>query len=277
VSSQAAKEPAATGRVPNRLPFWRSGIFIILSLLLGTHADAAPVEASASYVVNLAGINVASVTIRFSDDGARYSIDIGANVTGAGTLVAKGTASAGVQGLSRNGMLMASAFNLETRANGEVFKVDVDYARGDATGFQVQPPVLNNIGRVAVERKHMRGVGDPIASFILSGSKLEPQLCERRLKVFTGMERYDIAMNFAAHDTATSPRTGYQGPVVLCRLRYLPISGHFAQSEMTNYLAQSEKMLIWYAPMKDSGYFIPYRILMGTSVGDLSMVLTALR
>jgi len=120
-------------------------------------------------------------------------------------------------------------------------------------------------------------VGDPIATFILSGGKLEPKLCERRLKVFTGMERYDIAMSFAAHDTATSPRTGYQGPVVLCRLRYLPISGHFAQSEMTNYLAQSEKMLIWYAPMKDSGYFIPYRILMGTSVGDLSMVLTALR
>ena len=41
-------------------------------------------------------------------------------------------------------------------------------------------------------------------------------------------------------------------------------------------LAQSDRILIWYAPLRDTGYFIPYRVLLTTSMGDLSLVLTAL-
>ena len=71
--------------------------------------------------------------------------------------------------------------------------------------------------------------------------------------------------------------TFVQGPVVLCNIRYTPVSGHFTTSELTSYLADSDRILIWYAPLGDSGYFIPYRLLMTTSFGDLSMVLTSLR
>jgi hypothetical protein len=84
-------------------------------------------------------------------------------------------------------------------------------------------------------------------------------------------------MAFAAEDEATSPRTGYQGPVILCNMDYQPVSGHFTTSEMTNYLADSDRILIWYAPLGETGYFIPYRVLLNTSVGDLSMVLTSMK
>ena len=97
------------------------------------------------------------------------------------------------------------------------------------------------------------------------------------MHIFTGVERFDIAMSYLADDKATSLRTGYQGPVVQCRVKYMPVSGHFTTSEMTNYLAASDHILIWYAPMGATGYFIPYRVLITTSVGDLSMVLTSLK
>ena len=83
-------------------------------------------------------------------------------------------------------------------------------------------------------------------------------------------------MGFARADEATSKRTGYQGPVILCNIRYTPVSGHFTTSEVTNYLADSDRILIWYAPLATPGYFIPYRVLLTTSMGDLSMVLTEL-
>ena len=35
-------------------------------------------------------------------------------------------------------------------------------------------------------------------------------------------------------------------------------------------------ILIWYAPLRDTGYLVPYRVLLTTSMGDLSMVLTNL-
>ena len=84
-------------------------------------------------------------------------------------------------------------------------------------------------------------------------------------------------MSYAGEDTATSARTGYQGPVVLCSVDYDPVSGHFTTSEITNYLADSDRIVIWYAPLGDTGYFIPYRVLLGTNMGDLSMVLTGMK
>ena len=94
---------------------------------------------------------------------------------------------------------------------------------------------------------------------------------------FTGLERFNIAMRFTKEDQATSKKTGYQGPVILCNIRETPISGHFSTSEVTNYLKDSDRILIWYAPLAAKGYFIPYRVLMTTSMGDLSLVLTRLR
>jgi len=277
VFSGPAENTAVFAGPPGARPFWRSGVFLVLSLLFALGAHAGEIDSKAQYVISLAGINVASIDVRFTDDGTRYAVDVGANVSGVGNLVASGTASADSEGTSTALGLTARDFSLQTEARGDSFAVDVSYASGNATAFKISPPLSTDYGRVAIERKHLNGVADPIAAFILKGNALSPDLCNRRLSIFTGMERYDIAMSFGAEQTATSPRTGYQGPVILCRVRYVPISGHFANSEITDYLAHSDKILVWYAPLGTTGYFIPYRVLLGTAAGDLSMVMTSLR
>jgi len=236
---------------------------------------AAPVEASASYVVTLGGINVAMLTVELSDDGRRYGLDLSANVAGLGSLVASGTAKASARGSSSGAALVSDTFDLETRANGEVFTVDVSFANRAVSGFKVEPPVLDTYDRVPLERSHLSGVGDFLSAFVLKGGALDSSLCQRRMNIFTGVERFNITMGFVDTDEATSPRTGYQGPVVLCSVDYQPVSGHYTTSEITNYLAETSRILIWYAPLGQSGYYIPYRVLLGTSMGDLSMVLVA--
>jgi hypothetical protein len=54
------------------------------------------------------------------------------------------------------------------------------------------------------------------------------------------------------------------------------VSGHYTSSEVTRDLVEKERMLIWYAPLATAGYFIPYRALVTTESGDLSVVLTSL-
>lgn len=244
--------------------------------LMVASAQAAPVDTSAKYVVSLGGVNIANATIDFRDNGSTYAVDVDADVAGVGALVASGSAMLGSHGTSKGNALRADDFTFQTRTKAEQFNVGVQYAKGNATGFKVEPPLSNHIGRIALERKHLQGVSDPLGAFILKGGALNADLCKRRLKVFTGVERYDIAMSFAAKQNATSKRTGYQGPVVLCKMRYIPVSGHFTSSEVTGYLANSDRILVWYAPLKNSEYFIPYRVLLGTAAGDLSMVLTGL-
>lgn len=240
-------------------------------------AIAAPVEARASYVLTLGGINIAAMTVELQDSAGRYRMDLSANVAGLGTLVASGTAKATSTGRSGGQGLVSDKFDLETRAQGETFSVDVSFSGRNVTAFRVEPPILDNYDRVPIERRHLNGVGDFLSAFVLKGNGLDKGLCQRRATIFTGVERFNIAMSYASADEATSPRTGYQGPVVACSVRYEPISGHFTSSEITSYLAESERIIIWYAPLGESGYFIPYRVLIGTNMGDLSMVLTNLR
>lgn len=244
--------------------------------LLCSPVSAAEVDAKASYVLTLGGINIAAMTVNLDDNGSRYTLDLSANVAGLGTLVASGTANATSTGKSSGSALQSEEFDLVTKARGETFTVDVSFAGRDVSAFKVEPPIVDNYDRVPIERRHLTGVGDFLSAFVLKGTALDKSLCQRRASIFTGVERFNISMSYAGEDQATSARTGYQGPVVLCTVDYDPVSGHFTSSDITTYLAESDRIVVWYAPLGETGFYIPYRVLLGTEMGDLSMVLTGM-
>ncbi|KKC32105.1 DUF3108 domain-containing protein [Devosia psychrophila] len=258
------------------IPF-RLASIATLALFMSLPAQAADVNATASYVVTLGGINIAAMTVDLKDDGSRFSLDLSAKVAGLGAVVSSGTATASATGRSSSRSLQAEEFDLQTKANGETFTVDVSFAGGGVSAFKVDPPILDNYDRVPLERSHLTGVSDFLSAFVLKGGGLDKSLCEREAHIFTGVERFNITMSYAGDDEATSPRTGYQGPVVLCTVDYNPVSGHFTSSDITNYMADSDRIIIWYAPLAETGFYIPYRVLLGTNMGDLSMVLTSLK
>jgi hypothetical protein len=248
----------------------------LAALLFALPAAAAELRATATYGVTLGGTAIANVTIKLNDSGEKYAMALDARITGLAQLVASGTAKVVSAGLSTGAGLVSQKFDLLTRASGEDFTVEVEYAGKDVTAFIVNPPIVNNIDRVALERKHLRGVNDMMAAFVVRNGGLDSGVCNRQLQIFTGVERFNLTMRFTRDDAATSKRTGYQGPLVLCSVKYTPVSGHYTTSEITNYLAASNRILVWYAPLKTPGYYIPYRAILSTSAGDLSIVLNSL-
>jgi uncharacterized protein DUF3108 len=247
--------------------------FLLLGSVGASHAATA---ATASYVINLGGTIIANAKFKLTDDGASYDLALDANISGIAQLVASGTAKVSSSGQLAADGLHSQSFDLLTRSGGENFTDKVQYAAGNVTAFVIDPPIVNNINRIPVERKQLSNVNDMLAAFVLRGHALDKSLCDYHAHVFTGVERFDLDFKYAKDDVATSPRTGYQGPVILCHVAYKPISGHYTNSALTNSLAQDDRILIWYAPLQDTGYFIPYRVLLTTSMGDLSMVLTSL-
>ena len=179
-------------------------------------------------------------------------------------------------GASARDGLHAQKFDLLTRAQGQEFTSNITYANGSVETFKVDPPIMDNIDRVAIERRHLTAATDMMAPFVLRGPALDKSLCSKQMPIFTGVERFNLTMKYVKDDTATSKRTGYQGPLVLCSMHYTPISGHYTTNEITTYLARNERILVWYAPLKTPGYYIPYRALITTEAGDLSVVLTDL-
>ena len=244
--------------------------------LVPSLASASPVTVNARYVLSVAGTIVADMNIKLDDNGRSYSLDLDANVAGLGNLVAQGAANIDVSGKSSGGKYAGEDFHLMTRSSQNTANVNVDYNNGNVTAFVVDPPLQPRVDQVAVQRSQLRNVEDMLSAFVLQADKFDHTLCDQKLRIFTGVERFDLTMRYASSENATSQRTGYQGPVIACQLAYDPISGHYTSSEITAYLQTSERMLIWYAPVENSNTFIPYRVLVGTSLGDLSMVLTSL-
>lgn len=237
-------------------------------------AQAGEVKASVKYAITLGGTQIAVANVDLDDTGSSYSLDLDAKISGMAQFVASGSARIESNGVSTDSGLKATDFNMLTRASGQLFRAAVTYANGGVESFMVNPPIVNNIDRVAIERKQLANANDMAAPFIIKGGTLDASLCNRQMQIFTGIERFNLSLRYAKDDVATSKRTGYQGPVVVCAVKYTPISGHYTTSEITTYLANSNRILIWYAPLKDTGYFIPYRALITTEAGDLSVVLT---
>lgn len=248
-----------------------------LFLGLAGPASAQQQGSLATYVVSIGGINVANVNIRLAAEGSTYQLDLSADVAGLAQVVAQGSGAVNSGGTITNTGLQSNRFYLETRTANERFALQTNYSNGNAGEGSVTPPLTHNPDRVPVSSSHRSGVNDPLAAFILRGSSLDGSLCNRTLRIYTGIERFDMPLSYVETTTATSTRTAYQGPVVLCAMRYIPVSGHFETSEVTQYLASSNRMLVWYMPLGASGFFIPYRVLMGSSFGDISMVLVGLQ
>ncbi len=246
--------------------------------IVPTVTNAAPLSIQANYVVSVAGSIVANMEVALEDNGSAYTLNLNVSVAGLGNFVARGSASIDVTGRSTARDFSGSNFKLQTNSNEGNVEVSVNFSNGgNVSAFVVAPPLRPRIDQVPVERIHLRGVNDMLSAFIIKNARFDRSLCERNLEIFTGIERFSIAMNYASSENATSTRTGYQGPVILCQLNYTPISGHYTRSQITAYLERSERMLIWYAPAGNTGTFIPYRVLIGTSLGDLSVVLTSLQ
>nr|WP_246473131.1 DUF3108 domain-containing protein [Pelagibacterium limicola] len=255
----------------------RSLAVLFLLVFGSVAAQAQQPGALAQYVVTLNGINIAYINVRLNLENGIYQLDLTADVAGLAQIVAQGSGAVNSGGRVTASGLASDRFYLETRTSAERFSVEARYSNGTADHFAVSPPLPANPDRVQVTAAHRRGVNDPVASFILRGQGLDETLCNRTMPVFTGIERFDLQLSFAQLDTATSSRTGYQGPVIACAMRYVPIAGHFESSEITAYLRNNQRMMAWFAPLGESGFFIPYRVLIGTSFGDLSLVLTSVQ
>ena len=263
-------------RLPATLVRALAGALFGVAIAAGAALAQTPFFVTGTYVITLRGVNVAEAVIGFSDDGDTYRVAVNGNVAGVATLVARGTASLSSAGRSGADGLLSDSFSLTTRTEFENFYLGYEARGGRVTSEMINPPLPPDAERVPLTAAHRRGINDPIAAFLLRAGGLEPEACNRTLRVFTGIERYDMDLAFLEQQEATSQRTGYQGPVMLCSIRYRPISGHFVNSPSTEYLAQSDRFLIWYAPLGTTGFLFPYRMIMGTAYGDLSMILTHL-
>jgi hypothetical protein len=67
---------------------------------------------------------------------------------------------------------------------------------------------------------------------------------------------------------------GYQGPVVVCSIQFLPISGYVPDRVAIKYLVAQRNMEVWLAPILGTRVLMPFKVTIPTPLGTGTMQAT---
>jgi hypothetical protein len=84
--------------------------------------------------------------------------------------------------------------------------------------------------------------------------------------IFDGHTRYNLSLAFARIGMA-HPKEGYQGQVVVCSAKFLPVAGYDPKHFLVTYLAAQHETEIWLAPLIGTRLLVPYWASISTPMG----------
>jgi hypothetical protein len=251
------------------LCFRRAGAAVVSICLLGGGAGAQG-KLDARYVATLAGVPIGE---------GSWVIDIGENqftaaasgmTAGLLRVFAAGQGNAVSRGAVHGGALVPTLFVATINRDKWVEEVRIVLRAGTVKGLAVDPPNAPNPDRISVLDAHQRGVIDPLSAALIrvsgNGDPVSPEACRRTLPVFDGRMRFDLELSFRRIEKVQAQK-GYQGPVAVCAVQFVPLAGYVPERPTIKYLMAQQDMEIWLAPIPGTRMVVPYRLSLATPLG----------
>ncbi|MCX2725095.1 DUF3108 domain-containing protein [Roseibium salinum] len=238
--------------------------------LLMTPAEAGKSNVGGLYSISVAGFKVGRGTLSLVMQGNAYSAKVSLEPAGIGTLFSTGKGGAEASGWLIGSRVVPSKYRMASHAANLDFYVNLAQGSGSIRSMEVAPKFKPNEERIKVTNRHTRNAIDPLSAALMpvgrSSDTLGPKACARDLPVFDGWTRFDIKLTYEG--TKEVSGRGYDGPVVVCKARWVPVAGHRPSKDSVKYMAKAD-MEVWIAPMGRENVLIPYRISIATQSGRL--------
>ena len=234
------------------------------------HGASAQGRLEAEYTATLAGIPIGrgNWIIDISDD--EFSAAATGATTGLLRVFTGGHGNSAAQGILSTGQPVPVSYAASISNDKRSDDVRMAFAGGNIKDLSVEPPPGPSADRIPVTDADRRNVLDPMTSVLNavggSGDPVSPQACARKVSVFDGRMRYDLRSEFKRMETVKAER-GYQGPVVVCAVYFIPISGYVPQRYAIKYLAALRDAEVWLAPIAGTRVVVPYRFSLPTPIG----------
>jgi hypothetical protein len=233
--------------------------------------EAWPANMRAVYDINFNGFNVG--TLEFQSQAEHQSYTLVANARLSVLLGAFNWDSETRSfGLLVNQVPKPASFTFDFKSNLRAGSTKLGFANGAVSNISHQPPDMPRPDTIPVREQHLKGVLDPLSAILLlsRGSSTNP--CDRRLPIFDGKERFDLLLSYKGDmKVVEQAPSGQPGVAHVCRVRYLPIAGHKADSE-TSYMAANNEIEVALRPVPSANVSIPYQINIPTMAGSATIV-----
>jgi len=243
--------------------------FVVAAACLAGGNVAAQGKLDARYAATLAGVPIGrgAWVIDIGED--QYTAAASGMTTGLLQVFANGHGSGASRGLVRGDNLVPITYASSINNDKRVEELRIVLSGGTVKEVTVDPPNMPNPDRVPLTDAHRRGVLDPMSAALLrvagSGDPLSSEACRRTVPVFDGRMRFDLVLSFKRFENVQAK--GYQGPVAVCGVQFVPLAGYVPQRPAIKYLIAQRDMEIWLAPVAGTHVVVPFRLSLPTPFG----------
>lgn len=253
---------------------WRvtisAGAGLLAAALAGEAALAKSTKVGGLYDITVAGLTVGRGTMSLVLQGNAYSAKVGIEPAGIGSVFSTGKGGAEASGWLVGTKVVPSKYTMTSQAASRDFYVSLLQGSGSIRDYEATPAFKPVPDRIEVTKKHRQNAMDPLSAALMPVSSgkagLSPAACNRKLPVFDGWTRFDIQLSYK--ETREVSGRGYDGPVVVCSAKWIPVAGHRPGREQVQQMASAD-IETWLAPMGRNDVLVPYRISIPTKSGQM--------
>jgi hypothetical protein len=265
--------PESSSIMRSRTAFSAAAALLLLAATTPASADErldVRYKASLAALADMKGVEIgkASLILDITDDG--YAAAGSAKVTGLARLVSSGEGSVSARGNFVNGKVSPLTYSSTSETDKRSEEIRISFANNVVKEFAVSPPTPPADDRVPVTEQHREGVVDPMSAALLpvagTGDLLAHESCNRTVSIFDGRQRYDLVFSYERTEAAKNV-SGYNGPMLVCRIDYRPIAGHRASRLQVKYMEDNKNIFVWLAPVAGTRVLFPIRVSIVTLVG----------
>lgn len=256
----------------SRLSSFAVRLGVVLSFLAadgGLSLAAAQAKLDATYSATLLGLPIGHISWTVELRNNRFTSAATGGISGLLRLLSDGHGNVSAHGRLSAGDPVASNFALTLIAGKWSDEVRILFHGNKAQEYVAAKP-KPDADLVPITDANRTGVIDPMTALLVpvsgTGATAVPAACERTIPIFDGHTRYNLRLSFKRVDKVKS-ETGYQGPVVVCSVKFFPLAGYDPKHFLITYLASQHDIEIWLAPVTGTRLMVPYRMSMPTPFG----------
>ena len=225
----------------------------------------------ARYTATLAGVPIGrgAWVIEIGDD--QFTAAASGMTAGLLQVFANGQGTSASRGRMRGDNPQPTAYASTITTEKRIEELRIGLSGGTVKDLVVEPPTIPNPNRIPLTDAHRRGVVDPMSATLIrvpgTADPVSPEACRRTLPVFDGRMRFDLQLTFKRIEQVHSEK-GYQGPVAVCAVQFVPLAGHVPDRPAIRYLMAQRDMEIWLAPIAGTRIVVPFRMSLRTPLGQ---------
>jgi hypothetical protein len=270
-----------TASLSRRIAIWREAavsVAFAAGLLCALMAlpDAAHAQArlEATYVAKLAGIPVGKGAWTVSLNGDHFVTAASGGTSGWLRAFSTGSGTSAARGRLSGEQIIPSTYAATLEINKKSDDIRMELNNTGVKTFSINPEPPEDPARIPITEESKRGVKDPMSAILLrvrgTGHPLSEDACRAASSVFDGRLRYDVVLEYRRMDQVKAEK-GYQGPSVVCGVRFTPVAGHNPERKAVKYIASQNQIEVWLVPIGATRFLVPFRVTSPTPVGMASI------